>query len=325
MTRAKERLILSGAARLDAWPEAGSPIAWIGPAVVPDIAERVDDGSGISEAGVRFTFVGAQAEGELPDRVARIGFATTTESAPPPPKPASPCPTVTTLSYSSLEEYHRCGYRFYAERVLGLPGRRPQVGAGPSGIERGVLVHELLERLDFRRPTVPELPADPEVQALIERFAASELCRRLGRATSVRREQRFRFLLDHHTLVHGAIDVLAREPGQMLVVDYKTGTQTRSYALQQLIYALAVLRSGAEQVEVIHVFLERMDQTTSAVFSRAQINDLEARLAARMPRKGDYTVTDTPHRAICDGCPAEGGLCSWPLAMTRRAAPDQLF
>ena len=61
------------------------------------------------------------------------------------------------------------------------------------------------------------------------------------------------------------------------------------------------------------------------IFSRGQINDLEARLAARMPRKGDYTVTDTPHRAICDGCPAEGGLCSWPLAMTRRAAPDQLF
>jgi hypothetical protein len=291
---------------------------------VPDIAERVDENTGVSEAGVRFEFVGAGDGGGSPeDLAARIGF-TVTESASSPSKPIAP-PTVTTFSYSSLEEYQRCGYRFYAERVLGLPGQRPQVGAGPSGIERGVLVHGLLERLDFRRPVVPAEHTDPEVKALIERFASSELCRRLGRATSVRREQRFRFLLDHHTLVHGAIDVLAREPGQMLVVDYKTGTQTRSYALQQLIYALAVLRSGAEQVEVIHVFLERMDQTTSAVFSRAQINDLEARLAARMPRKGDYTVTDTPHRAICDGCPAEGGLCSWPLAMTRREAPDQLF
>ncbi len=40
MTRARERLILSGAAKLDAWPAlenggGGGPIAWIGPAVEP--------------------------------------------------------------------------------------------------------------------------------------------------------------------------------------------------------------------------------------------------------------------------------------------------
>ncbi len=261
MTRARERLILSGAARLDAWPESGSPIAWIGPAVVPDIAERVDEGDGVTDAGVQFAFVGADGETGAQAR-APFRFTapapvpgTLTEHEPEPPT----APTVTTLSYSSLEEYDRCGYRFYAERVLGLPGRRPQAGGGPSGIERGVRVHELLERLDFRRPVIPE--ADADTQALIERFAQSELCRRLGRAMSVRREQRFRFLLGD-VLVQGALDVLAREPGQLLVVDYKTGTSTRSYALQQLIYGLAVLRSGAPQVEVVHVFLERPEETT---------------------------------------------------------------
>jgi ATP-dependent exoDNAse (exonuclease V) beta subunit len=244
--------------------------------------------------------------------------------APAEAEPAAPAP-VSTLSYSSLEEYHRCGYRFYAERVLGLPGRRPQAGGGRSGIERGVLVHELLERLDFRRPIVPQ--TDSDAASLIEAFAHSELSRRLARATQVRREQRFRFRLGVGLLVHGALDVLAREPGQTLVVDYKTGTRTRSYAAQRLIYALAVLRSGAEQVEVVHVYLERPDEPASAVFTRAQMPELEAQLAelAAGVLARDFTVTDTPHRAVCDGCPAEGGLCSWPLAMTRREAPDQLF
>jgi hypothetical protein len=38
-----------------------------------------------------------------------------------------------------------------------------------------------------------------------------------------------------------------------------------------------------------------------------------------------FTVTDAPQRSVCEGCPAEGGLCSWPLEMTRREAADRLF
>ena len=42
MTRARERLILSGAARFSRWPPASSAttIAWLGPALVEDLAER---------------------------------------------------------------------------------------------------------------------------------------------------------------------------------------------------------------------------------------------------------------------------------------------
>ena len=49
MTRARERLILSGAVKFEAWPNNGAagPIGWIGPAFVPDIAERVQEGSGV--------------------------------------------------------------------------------------------------------------------------------------------------------------------------------------------------------------------------------------------------------------------------------------
>jgi hypothetical protein len=42
-------------------------------------------------------------------------------------------------------------------------------------------------------------------------------------------------------------------------------------------------------------------------------------------RRGEFTVTDGPHRGVCDGCPVEGGLCWWPLEMTGREPPDRLF
>ena len=34
--------------------------------------------------------------------------------------------------------------------------------------------------------------------------------------------------------------------------------------------------------------------------------------------RGDFAVAQQPRRAICGGCPAEGGLCPWPLELTRR-------
>jgi ATP-dependent exoDNAse (exonuclease V) beta subunit len=263
---------------------------------------------------------------------------------------------VATLSYSALTQYARCGYRFYAERVLGLPPRPGQIEAVPdglSGTDRGVLVHALLERLDFRRPVAPTPAAvaelcrregltpvsqeeADEVATLVEAFAHSAARERLARATGVRREERFAFPLAGGVLITGAIDVLAREPDRTLVVDYKTDrlddaapadlVATR-YETQRLIYALAVLRAGAAAVEVQHLFLERPDEPTVALFTSAELGRLEDELRRRaggiLTRR--FSVTDTPHRAVCDGCPAEGGLCSWPLEMTRREAPDRLF
>src|SRR6201999_4455929 len=114
--------------------------------------------------------------------------------------------------------------------------------------------------------------------ALVERFAATELCARLGRSTQVSREERFAFLLGR-ALVVGALDVLAREPGgRSLVVDYKTDrldgsdpreVVDRAYTTQRLVYALAALRAGADQVEVAHVFLDGAHEPGTAAFSRA--------------------------------------------------------
>jgi hypothetical protein len=271
---------------------------------------------------------------------------------------------VGSLSYSSLGEYARCGYRFYVERVLGLPPVPEPRGAaepheGPrNAADRGVLLHALLEGLDFRRPAVPRAevvtavaaqagldpapgPAEAdELAALVRSFTESELCARLGRATQTRREERFAFPFSDdpaHPLVVGAIDVLVREPGgRMLVVDYKSdrleggdpgAIVARQYGTQRLVYALAALHAGAEAVEIAHCFLERPGEPVSVTFERAEMAELQARLAALgtgvLERR--FEVTPAPYRDVCAGCPAQGGLCSWPLDMTRRESPDTLF
>ncbi len=419
MTRARERLVLSGAAKFSGWLEGsgttgGGPVAWIAPAFVSDLAAVVADGGGEVDAG------GAR----LAVRIGRPEHWVDAEPAPAGPEPAlasaepaaggrgpgaegwrsdphirsqianpgelvGPRPPVATLSYSSLEEYRRCGYRFYAERVLGLPaldataagGSATEVGpvgadraaasersaAGDpqlgvrSGADRGVLVHALLERLHFRRPLAPTtasvaaaaartgIEPEPgpgesdELIALVRRFAESELCARLGRATSVRREQRFSFALPRPhaggrdaTIVTGALDVLAREPGgRSLVVDYKTdrlqGSDPRpaaaGYEIQRLIYAIAALRAGADEVEIAHCFLEAPESPVIVSFGADRLPELDASLESLVAPivAARFEVSPEPRRALCGGCPAEGGLCSWPLAMTRRVSADTLF
>jgi RecB family exonuclease len=336
-------------------------MAWIGPAFVPDIAERVAEGSGVTESGVKLTvvlpedldggLVPAPRVGEHSASAAPFELANALE---PPPR-MLPAPPVSTLSYSSLGEHRRCGYRFYVERVLGLP-QAPARGAsrpeGLSGTERGIVLHTLLEQLDFRRPVRPTneaiaaaaqraglaVPAAAdELADRVEAFGSSPLCSRLARAGDVRREERFSFPLEGGVLVNGAIDVLAREqPGRMLVIDYKSDrlegadpaqVVAGEYATQRLLYAIAVLRAGAAAVEVVHVFLEAPERPVSAQFTRADAQSLERELEllAGGVLERRFPVSQVPHRALCSGCPAEGGLCSWPLELTRREAPDRLF
>ena len=354
MTRARERLVLSGAAKLDGWASAnigGGPIAWIGPAFVPSLSSP--------DARVRLTLVrpddvdGQRAHIRPFDRLRPVD-GTVGPPEPLPPTPAAPA--VSRLSYSSLGEYERCGYRFYVERVLGLPpvpvqggtAAVPQVGLAAN--ERGILAHALLEKLDFRRPLPPTAAAviaaaqhgpsaeeAEELATLIAHFAASELCARLGRATDARREERFGFLLADGVLMTGAFDVLAREPrDRMLVVDYKSdrlqgaspaAVVEAAYGTQRLVYALAAIRAGAQQAEVAHVFLEAPDEPVAVTYTTADAGRLEREVAtlARGVLDREFAVTDVPQRSVCAGCPAEGGLCSWPLEVTRREAADRLF
>jgi ATP-dependent helicase/nuclease subunit A len=401
MTRARERLILSGATRFEGWAEGrwtgGGPVGWIAPAFVPGLAEVIADGGGDVAIGDTRVLVsisapepgrsgplepgvpgaaapgrsgplepgvpGAAAPGRSgpagPGMPARVAAEPGAPAPPRPPTARGNAPPVSALSYTSLGAYARCGYRFYVERVLGLPPRPISAEGGSavlarSAADRGVLVHALLEHLSFRHPAPPSAEAiaaaaaaaglrpptldeADELATLIGAFASSELCSRLARATDARREERFSFELAEGVLITGAIDVLARErDGTTLIVDYKSDRLVGAdpaaivqgaYTTQRLVYAIAALRARAPRVEVAHCFLESPDQPVRITFERSQLAALERELEqlAAGVLEGTFEVSPTPHRGVCAGCPAEGGLCSWPLASTRRESADCLF
>ncbi len=343
MTRARERLILSGAADLQGRSNRSSPIGWIAPAFGAELTQPTQP-SLTTDLGVHIRFVSEADSGSLTCRNDKKPSQSAPDPAlaapPDPPAEASPSLQISSISYSALALYERCGYRFYVERILGLPqtpGPPPQEPAQVtlSATERGTLVHQALQDVDLRHPQIPP-QLNPEIRPLIDAFIASDLRARLAAATDVRREQPFAFQLGH-TLITGTFDALATEPdGTTLVVDYKTDRLNdrspaeiaeRDYAAQRLIYALAALKAGAKQVDVVHLFLEDVTRPVSHSFERKDIPELQTALDRRAAPllNGNFTVTQQPRRSICAGCPALGGLCSWPPEMSMRLAVDRLF
>jgi ATP-dependent helicase/nuclease subunit A len=262
MTRACERLVLSGAARMsDAWPIPGpgaAPLSWIGPALVPGVAALDEP---VRDHGLVRTVLnrpGGVLRLEAPAPVApgeqlALAFngAAPAAVAPPAardfePAPEPPPPAPATLSYSALSGYAACPYRFFLQRRLGLPEvpapahLRDTDGGSLELRLRGTLVHVLLEDLDLR-PGAP-LPTDAAIRAaaqaheaalgdddvadlrgLVGAFASSALRERLARARRVRREHPFAVALEGGPLLNGFVDVLAEEDGGgALIVDYKS-------------------------------------------------------------------------------------------------------
>ena len=181
MTRAIDRLIVSGAIDPERTADRSTPIGWV--------LERLDAHEAIVEAEdtpielergeARFVLtVGrhvpepaavAEPDGadhlelqlalfdELPTGRPRLGVELPTLSD----DPAPPVHDVRRLSYSALALFERCSYRYFAERVLGLPPRGRD-GSGSSGerdelaaTELGDAVHRLLELVPLDDPVAP--------------------------------------------------------------------------------------------------------------------------------------------------------------------------
>jgi ATP-dependent helicase/nuclease subunit A len=161
VTRAQERLIVSGAARLgEGWPPArpGSPpLHWVAPALMPSVAALSADEPVTEHAvpgappGVRVRAVvnapagavlrldrgpGEQLALDLDGDGAAAPAAPAGDGAealesagagagPAAPAPPAAPPPPATLSYSALARYAECPYRFHLERGLGLPSQEP--------------------------------------------------------------------------------------------------------------------------------------------------------------------------------------------------------
>ncbi len=344
MTRAKERLIVSGSVDLDSDRETPTPIAWVldrlaadeelgqagdvpvelvrgdarllvrldrfhpeAPAVMEEVALETEEEEGQLALFTALEEVaGLRAAPELPPLVAL---------------PDPPLHRVRRLSFTSISLFEQCAYKYFARYGLGMSERPVEVeGDGErSGTEIGSAVHALLEEIELAEPVVPELE-DELIRGFVAAYCDSELARRVAALEGVEKERHFTFEHDG-VLVHGFIDAFHLRDGRAFVVDYKTNALgeaspdeivEQDYRLQRLVYALACFRAGAEEVEVVYHFLERPGAPVAAVFTGADVPELEAELSAAIARIQAGEFKPTPSEFACAGCPALDLVCAGP-------------
>ncbi|MGH3065399.1 MAG: UvrD-helicase domain-containing protein, partial [Gaiellaceae bacterium] len=360
MTRAIDRLIVSGAIDPERAADRETPIGWVLERLAAqEVVGAVADGPTEVERGdARFLLTvdryarapePPQAIGKEPELGQLVLFddllASATRQGIELPAlaevPAPPLHDVRRLSYSALALFERCSYRYFAERVLGLGPRARDASAGDgdgrlAATELGDAVHRLLELVPLDRPAPPpraDLDATvtewypqataaelDRISGMIDAYCASELAQRIARLPGARPERPFAFEHDG-VLLHGRLDVLWREGGKALVVDYKSnaldGVEPAAvveseYRVQRLVYALACLRDGATEAEVAYQFLERPQDVVTATFSTEDTAAFEAELSAAIARIREGEFRPTPSEFVCADCPALDLLCAGP-------------
>jgi ATP-dependent exoDNAse (exonuclease V) beta subunit len=233
--------------------------------------------------------------------------------------PATAVHVPRSLSYSALALHDRCGFSYYAERVVGL--RSPRAADGPlQGALLGDAVHRAVA-VGVERASA-DLGADERaiVANLVAAWERSSLSARMRAAGTVAHELPFAFCEDD-VVLRGSLDICVRDAeGALLVADLKTtalggrepaAVVESEYALQRAIYALAALRTRAPACEIAFCFLERPEETVSRAYAQTDAGWLadEVRAAIARLRSSTFTARAGAH---CATCPALDRLCPAP-------------
>ena len=343
MTRAIDRLLISGSIDPSRAHEATTPMAWVldrlGSFQIDEVGDEplvVDQGTArllvrVDRHHAEMEEAASEPEPAVEEQLSLFSgeeeVADTPVATLPPLELVEPPPAYEPrrLSYSALATFDECAAKFYARYVAGMRERRRETALGAVGV--GSAVHELLEGIDLAAPAVPaDLPAlqpgaTPEELERIEGFLASycgsKLAARISALEGARKEQSFSFEHDG-VVLHGFIDVLALGP-HALVVDFKTNAlegaspeevTEADYGLQRLVYALACFRAGAEKVEVVYQFLEQPDEPVVTEFTSGDVPQLEAQLSAAIARIRAGAFAPTPSERACADCPALDVVCA---------------
>jgi ATP-dependent helicase/nuclease subunit A len=262
MTRAQDRLIVSGAIDPTRSADDTTPIGWV--------LSQLDARAELEQAGrdpIELERDGARVlirvdryheAQEAPEEQAPVivedgqltlfaiggdGAMPAVVPALPPlaeiPKP--PLHRVRRLSFTALGLFESCSYRYYAERIAGMRASDDRGAVpGTSGLaatEIGIAVHGLLELVDLHEPAAPPdleervrawypTATDAEIDRIggfVASYCESELARRVAALPGAQAERPFAFVHDG-VLLHGRLDVLQLDGKHALVVDYKTNT-----------------------------------------------------------------------------------------------------
>ncbi len=259
MTRAKDRLVVSGSIDPGRAADEGTPIGWVlgrldarkeiesagrdpielereGARVILRVDRYAEPAEPAVEAApqeAQLVLFDEDGGGVLPVLVPAL--------QPLAEVPGPPLHRVRRLSFSALALFERCSYRYYAERVVGMRATDERAAApgtpGLAATEIGDAVHRLLELVNLQEPLPPEdlvalargwypSATDEEVERIasfVRSYCESELARRVATLAGARPERPFAFEHDG-VLLHGRLDVLQLEGGRALVVDYKTNS-----------------------------------------------------------------------------------------------------
>ena len=264
MTRAIDRLIVSGSIDSHRKADEKTPIGWVLGRLdcAAELAEARDAPIELEREGARVLVrvdrtppaaepvrVIEPVEAVIDDETGQLALFSPGSAPPLPPLapvlapiqalPEPPLHDVRRLSYSALALFERCSYRYYAERVAGMrPANAHGTVAGQSGLvatEVGDAVHRLLELVDLTAPTPPDVE---QVRAWYPAVTDEELARIAGFVSSYCGSDLARriatlpgarperpFAFEHDgVLLHGRLDVLHRDGTRALVLDYKTNT-----------------------------------------------------------------------------------------------------
>jgi ATP-dependent exoDNAse (exonuclease V) beta subunit len=272
LTRARDHLVISGAAAGDAAPggKRESWLGWLLPALDPSIPvlDPAPAGSARARAphpmlvaGPKRRAGGVAVQGMLPFEEAA--------DAPPPGRPVSDV----VVPATALASLRVCPRRFHLEHVLGVPAERREAGGGPDGglsaRVRGTIVHGALEGLASGLDPVARvrgvaarfgLRGEGDLAALeahVRKAVAGLAAWPVGRAIleapagSVRCEVPFELGAPRGgARVAGAIDLLHEVPGGgSVVVDFKTDS----------------LRGDAREIAANHGYLDQLEAYAAAV------------------------------------------------------------
>jgi ATP-dependent helicase/nuclease subunit A len=261
MTRAIDRLIVSGAIDPEKPSERTTPIGWVLERLdaLGELANAGDDPVELERGGARLLVRVDRHKDEPSDKVsfgedapepAQLTlFSEAGEPAVPVaprlpdlvPIPEPPFEPIRRLSFTALASFERCSYRYYAERLVGMRALRPVGGDGEGlgALNVGDAVHRLLETIDLRDPQLVDVGrvrgwyphvTDEELQLIggfVESYCASPLARRVAMLEGAQTEVQFAFEHDD-VLIRGFLDMLHSADGRALVVDYKTNALEES-------------------------------------------------------------------------------------------------